>query len=206
MFDTALTPPSTALPSTALLSTALSSLLVESRLHPAGTVLVGDPAVLAGGPAAGAGAGAGAGGSSPFTSLVTGGGLAAEVRQADPTGSAFVWVGGGAGGAVRRVTAAFALDALGAEPAFVGHVDCPSGRLVVGTPEAVAAWGDDVEPGDGFPAQARAYRSDRRYCGLVVVARVPPGPHPVFALGSPGRLDGVVVDVMAHEPELRLAG
>lgn len=185
----------------------LSGLLVESPVRSPGTLLVGDPAVLARAPLA-------AGGDVPFAPLAADAGLAAALRPPDPAATALVWVGG-TPRAVQRVVVSFRLDTPRWRPVFLGHVDCPSGRLVVGGAEAVAAWGDDAEPDHGLAAQARAFRPGRRYGGLVVVARVPAGPHPVLGLAGPagnggdggaGRLDGFVVDVVAHDPALRLAG
>jgi hypothetical protein len=40
-----------------------------------------------------------------------------------------------------------------------GDLTVPSGRLVVGAPEVVAAWGPDVDTGDGSPVRARMLRS-----------------------------------------------
>jgi hypothetical protein len=65
-----------------------------------------------------------------------------------------------------------------------GHVDCPSGRLVIGSPEAIAAWGESIEPDDGLMAQARAYTARRRHLGHVVIARVPCGRHQTFTAGG----------------------
>jgi hypothetical protein len=165
------------------LTSVLSCLLVESRFQPAPVLLVGDPEVLAEGiePLP-----------DPFALVSTAKGNAVVLRHPDPTGSAFVWVAGP--GAVQEVTTVLRLDALDREPTFLGFLDCPSGRLVVGTPGAVAAWGSEVEPDDGLAAQAKAYRADRRHCGLVVVARVEPGPHRVSGVAGDDGLDALVVE------------
>jgi hypothetical protein len=56
-----------------------------------------------------------------------------------------------------------------------GDLTVCSGRLVVGAPEVVAAWGADVDTGDGSPVRARMHRGRTRL-GLVVVAHTPAGP------------------------------
>jgi hypothetical protein len=56
-----------------------------------------------------------------------------------------------------------------------GELTVSSGRLVVGTPEVVAAWGADVDTGDGSPVRARMHRGRSRL-GLIVVANAPLGP------------------------------
>jgi hypothetical protein len=53
------------------------------------------------------------------------------------------------------------------EPA--GELTVCSGRLVAGAPEVVAAWGADVDTGDGSPVRARMHRGRTRL-GLIVVA------------------------------------
>lgn len=55
-----------------------------------------------------------------------------------------------------------------------GEVIVTSGRLVAGAPEVVAAWGVDVDTGDGSAVRARMHRGRTRL-GLVVVAHVPVG-------------------------------
>jgi hypothetical protein len=56
-----------------------------------------------------------------------------------------------------------------------GALTLVSGRLVVGAPDVVAAWGADVDTGDGSPVRARVHRGRQRL-GLIVVAHCPPGP------------------------------
>ena len=170
---------------------ALTDLLVESVLRGADVLLVGDPEVLAHIDELPAEPGLTT--TPAGTALVLHGGA-----------SSFVWVVGK--GAVDDVRVSLSLDALDEPLEPVGAIDCPSGHLVVGTPEAVAAWGEGIEPADGLVAQARAYTSGRRHCGLIVVARVLPGPRQVFATGD---LDALVVDCTARQPireELLLAG
>lgn len=55
-----------------------------------------------------------------------------------------------------------------------GELTVCSGRLVVGAPEVVAAWGADVDTGDGSPARARMHRGRTRL-GLIVVTHAPSG-------------------------------
>jgi hypothetical protein len=50
-----------------------------------------------------------------------------------------------------------------------------SGRLVVGAPEVVAAWGPDADTGDGSTARARMHRGRQRL-GLIVMSHCPSGP------------------------------
>jgi hypothetical protein len=165
------------------LTSLLSCLLLESRLRPAPVLLVGDPEVLAQGiePS-----------DDPFSIVSTGLGKAAVLRHPDPSGSAFVWVGGR--GPVQEITAVLRLDAGDGERIDLGHLDCPSGRVVVGSPEAVAAWGVEIEPDEGLLAQARAYGVDRRHHGLVVVTRVQPGSHRVSGIAGTGGLDALIVE------------
>jgi hypothetical protein len=179
-------------PAPPTLASALSHLVVESLLRPAGALILGDPDVIAGLATVEAA-------DEPVTVVSGDAGTAALVRHPAPGGNAFVWVTGGALGPVRQVATAFRLDGLDRHPSAVAWLDCPSGRLVVGTPEAVAAWGTDIEPEEGLSAQARAFRPARRYCGLVVVARVPRRPHRILALEGATGLHAVIVDVAAEE-------
>ena len=63
-----------------------------------------------------------------------------------------------------------------------GELTVCSGRLVVGAPEVVAAWGADVDTGDGSSARGRMHRGGTRL-GLVVVTHTPLGQAAV-SLGS----------------------
>ena len=56
-----------------------------------------------------------------------------------------------------------------------GELTLGSGRLVVGAPDVVAAWGAAVDTGDGSSVRARVHRGRQRL-GLIVVAHCPPGP------------------------------
>jgi hypothetical protein len=55
-----------------------------------------------------------------------------------------------------------------------GELTVCSGRLVVGAPDVVAAWGPDVDTGDGSPVRARVHQGRTRL-GLIVVAYAPAG-------------------------------
>lgn len=118
-----------------------------------------------------------------------------ELTSPEPGRRPFVWVTGSERGPVRGVWLVFRTEDLSRPPVPLGHLDCPSGRLVAGDPEAVAAWGCEVAPELGLPAQARAYDYRRRLRGLVVVACVRPGRHPVYAIRGDDGYDAVMVDV-----------
>jgi hypothetical protein len=53
-----------------------------------------------------------------------------------------------------------------------GDLAVCSRRLVVGAPEVVAAWGADVDTGDGSASRARVHRGRTRL-GLIVVCHTP---------------------------------
>jgi hypothetical protein len=53
-----------------------------------------------------------------------------------------------------------------------------SGRLVIGAPGVLAAWGADVDTADGTAVRARMHRGRARL-GLIVVAHTPMGRAPV---------------------------
>jgi hypothetical protein len=55
-----------------------------------------------------------------------------------------------------------------------GELTVSAGRLVVGAPDVIAAWGPDVDTGDGSAVRARMHRGRTRL-GLIVVANVPAG-------------------------------
>lgn len=89
----------------------------------------------------------------------------------------FVWVG-------RSFLAVVADPGGEAALAPVGELRVGSGRLVVGAPEVLAAWGADVDTGDGSPVRARMHRGRTRL-GLIVVAHTPIGPAAV-TVGASG--------------------
>ena len=155
-------------------------------------VVIADPVVAASGP--------------PVTADDLGGGGAALVdspagtllafaNPAPPSGL-FVWVG--------RSSLAVVADPDADAPLVpVGELTVCSGRLVVGAPEVVAAWGPEVDTGDGTAVRARMHRGRTRL-GLIVVAHTPSGSAPV-TFGPGGALVGF--PGTASEPrQLRLAG
>ena len=76
-----------------------------------------------------------------------------------------------------------------------GQLTVRSGRLVVGAPEALSAWGADVDTGDGSAVRCRMHRGRTRL-GLIVVAHSP--------LGSAALSNGpgaVAVSFPAAEPD-----
>jgi hypothetical protein len=126
-------------------------------------VVVADPIVAASGPPA-------------TLDELGGGGVALLERPAgtilamanpDPDSGLFVWAS--------RTFLAVVGDPDRDTPLVpVGELTVGSGRLVVGAPEVVTAWGADVDTGDGSPARARMHRGRTRL-GLIVVAHIPNG-------------------------------
>lgn len=88
----------------------------------------------------------------------------------------FVW-------AARDFVAVVAEPDQDAPLAPVGELVVSSGRLVVGAPEVVAAWGADVDTGDGSTVRARMHRGRQRL-GLIVVSHCASGPATVIAAGG----------------------
>jgi len=141
-------------------------------------VLVADPVVAASGPPATL---------DEFAAAVTnrlsspagclgGGGAALLVRpagtilaMANPATDAglFVWATGAFLAVVADPDRDTQLDPL-------GELTVCSGRLVAGAPDVIAAWGADVDTGDGSPARARMHRGRTRL-GLIVVVHTPRG-------------------------------
>lgn len=126
-------------------------------------VVIADPVVAASGPPA-------------TLDELCGGGVALLERPAgtvlamanpDPGSGLFVWASG-------TFIAAVAEPNSDAPLAPVGELTVCSGRLVAGAPEVVAAWGADVDTGDGSPVRARMHRGRTRL-GLIVVAYAPAG-------------------------------
>jgi hypothetical protein len=129
-------------------------------------VVVADPVVAASGP--------------PVTIDELGGGGAALLERpagtilafANPTDAGlFVWAG-------RTFLAVVSDPGEDTRLAQVGELTVCSGRLVVGAPEPLTAWGSDVDTGDGSPVRARMHRGRTRL-GLIVVAHTPVGGAPV---------------------------
>jgi len=72
-----------------------------------------------------------------------------------PGSGLFVWV-------ADRALAVVADPAADVAPAPLGELTVCSGRLVVGASDVVAAWGADVDTGDGSAARARRQRGRGR--------------------------------------------
>jgi hypothetical protein len=85
----------------------------------------------------------------------------------DPDSGLFVWATNGSLAVVADPDSDAPLEAAGA-------LTICSGRLVVGAPDVVAAWGPDVDTGDGSAARARIHRGRTRL-GLIVVCQAPTG-------------------------------
>jgi hypothetical protein len=85
----------------------------------------------------------------------------------DPDAGLFVWTTKGALAVVADPDSEAPLEAAGA-------LTVCSGRLVVGAPEVVAAWGADVDTDDGSAVRARVHRGRTRL-GLIVVCQTPCG-------------------------------
>lgn len=77
-----------------------------------------------------------------------------------------------------------------------GELVLPSGRLVVGQPEAVAAWGPAVAPDNGEVAQTKAGwdEPEPTYVGLIGVVQAEPGTRCVVEVcpGAKGGLYSIV--------------
>lgn len=142
---------------------ATGRLELESILR-APLVVTADPVVAASGP--------------PATLDELGGGGAALLERpagtifafANPSAESglFVWV-------ARDFVAVVADPDRDTPLGPAGELTVCSGRLVVGAPEVAAAWGADVDTGDGSTARARMHRGRQRL-GLIVVSHCPAGP------------------------------
>lgn len=91
----------------------------------------------------------------------------------DPNAGLFVWASNTFLAMVAEPNGDATLEA-------VGELTVCSGVLVAGAPEVVAAWGADVDTGDGSPVRARMHRGRARL-GLIVVAHAPTGQATVMA-------------------------
>src|SRR2546423_15396954 len=69
----------------------------------------------------------------------------------EPDSGLFVW-------AARSSVAVLSDPDIDTDLEAAGELTVCSGRLVVGAPEVVAAWGADVDTGDGSAARARMHR------------------------------------------------
>jgi hypothetical protein len=124
-------------------------------------VVIADPVVAASGPPPTVDDLAGAG----SALLARPGGSILVFANPDPESGLFVWAAGTSLAVVSDPDTDTDLEAA-------GELTVCSGRLVVGAPEVVAAWGADVDTGDGSPTRARVHRGRERL-GLIVVCRSP---------------------------------
>jgi hypothetical protein len=159
----------------------------------ASLVVIADPLVAASGPAA-------------TLDELDGGGAALLERPAgtifafaNPAESSlFVWAG-------RTFLAVVADPGEDRRLAGIGELTVTSGRLVVGAPDVVAAWGADVDTGDGSTVRARMHQGRTRL-GLIVVAHTRCGRAEVSAGPGATAVSFPTADVRAEALRLPLAG
>src|SRR5688572_14666298 len=183
------------------------SVVVESAFRQAEWLVVGDPKVAASGPAVEPDE---AGEVARFVDRP--GGRLLVLRNPWPEEAALVSAAGIGDERVDRLALSFGDgdgdgDGTTDRPGTAGTLECPSGRLVVGTPAAVAAWGADARPADGLSAQARAYRYGHvpALLGLVVVAHIKAGWAPVeLRTDAEGRVVNVTVAAPGRPVQQRL--
>ena len=151
-------------------------------------VVIADPVVAASGPPPTADDLAGAG----SVLLERPAGSMLVFANPDPDSGLFVW-------ATQNALAVVADPDTDTDLEAAGQLTVCSGRLVVGEPEVVAAWGVDVDTGDGSAVRARMHRGRTRL-GLIVVADVAIGLAAVTAgVGAaavsfpPGKAEGAMV-------------
>jgi hypothetical protein len=101
------------------------------------------------------------------------GGTILAITNPDPDAGLFVWASSGFLAVVADPDHDTALD-------HAGELTLTSGRLVAGAPDVIAAWGPDVDTGDGSMVRARMHRGRTRL-GLIVVAHTPVGQATVAA-------------------------
>ena len=146
------------------LALAAGRLELESIVR-APLVVIADPAVAASGPPATLEEIAGSGGGAALLQRPAGTILA--FANPSPDSGLFVW-------AARDLLAVLSDPDGDAPLAPVGELTVCSGRLVVGAADVVAAWGPDVDTGDGSSVRARVHRGRQRF-GLIVVSHAPTG-------------------------------
>ena len=149
---------------TGTLALAAGRLELESIVR-APLVVIADPMVAASGPPATLDEIAGAGGG-PVLLERPAGTILAMANPSSESGL-FVWAGAGFLAVIADPNRDIPLEGA-------ADLTVASGRLVAGAPEVVAAWGADVDTGDGSPARARMHRGGQRL-GLIVVCRTSPG-------------------------------
>ena len=172
-----------------------SSVVVESAFRQAEWLVVGDPKVAASGPVVEPDEVP-----APAGFVDRSGGRLLVLRNPWPEEAALVSAAGVGDERVDRLALSFGDgDSRPGTAETAGTLECPSGRLVVGTPAAVAAWGAEARPAEGLSAQARAYRYGRvpALLGLVVVARITAGWAPVEVRAD---TEGRLVDVTVSSP------
>jgi hypothetical protein len=129
----------------------------------ASLVVIADPVVAASGPPVTADDLAGGG----VTLLERPAGSILVFANPDPDSGLFVWATATSLAVVSDPDTDTVLEAA-------GELTVCSGRLVVGAPDVVAAWGADADTGDGSSARARVHRGRTRL-GLIVVCHAPTG-------------------------------
>ena len=157
-------------------------------------VVIADPVVAASGPPATLEEVPGGGGGAVLLERPAGTILA--LTNPSLESGLFVWAGGGFLAVVSDPNVDVPLDEM-------GQLTITSGRLVVGAPEVVAAWGADVDTGDGTRLRARMHKGRARL-GLIVVGHAGAGPAVVIA----GAGAAAVIRRSGREPAppLALAG
>ena len=125
---------------------ALDHVIVDANFEGASVLLVGDPRVLADGPKTASGLNVQG---CEWLDLPQGRALAIEGPGADTDGP-FAWVLASDDGPLSSVEISPFLE-TGGEGLALGSMELPTGRLVLGMPESIAAWGPDVTTRDREP-------------------------------------------------------
>ncbi|MCA1845743.1 MAG: hypothetical protein LC792_21620 [Actinobacteria bacterium] len=125
------------------------------------------------------------------------GGTILALANPEPDAALFVWVSSDFLAVVADPDRDTALD-------HAGGLTIGSGRLVAGAPDVIAAWGPDVDTGDGSAVRARMHRGRVRL-GLIVVAHVPSG-RATVAAGAGAASVSYPTSAVVGQPPLPLAG
>lgn len=152
-----------------VVGTSVAPLELESIVR-APLVVIADPSVAASGPPATSDDLAGGG----AALLERPAGTILVVANPEPDSGLFVWV-------TRTAVTVIADPDRDVALTPAGKLTVCSGRLVVGAPDVVAAWGADVDTGDGSKARARVHRG-RQPLGLIIVCHTPAG-HAAVSVG-----------------------
>jgi hypothetical protein len=155
-------------------------------------VVIADPVVAASGPPATVDELGGGGVALLERSL----GTILAMANPDPDSALFVWVSS-------TFLAVVADPNSDAPLAAAGELTISSGRIVVGAPAVVAAWGPDADTGDGTPVRARMHRGRTRL-GLIVVSHTRIG-QGTLAVGPSGAAVSFPTNAVVQTP-LPLAG